>query len=141
MIPSQELRIGNFVIADEKLQQISLIDHASALAAMTLPGNAQTTMTFPLETIRPVLLTDEILEQCGFIYHAYFKFWQLIESNDGIRSEMDVDRDYTILDFMRKPITKRLTALHQLQNIYYVLKGKELKYVTKKKTERVAEVQ
>ncbi|HEV7331798.1 MAG TPA: hypothetical protein VGN63_12235 [Flavisolibacter sp.] len=138
MIPSQELRIGNFVIADEKLQQISMIDQASSLAATTLPGDTQTAKTFPLENIRPVLLTDEILGQCGFLYHDYFKFWQLIESNDGFRSEMDMDRDYTIIDFMRKPIVKELTSLHQLQNIYYMLKGKELRYVAKKKTERVA---
>ena len=137
MIPSQELRIGNFVIANETMQQISMIDQASSMAALKMPGNTQASQQFPLTAIQPVILTDEILEQCGFLFHNYFKFWQLIDSKDGIRSEMDVDSDYAIIDFMRKPIAKKLTALHQLQNIYFILKGKELGYTAKKQTARL----
>jgi hypothetical protein len=33
-----------------------------------------------------------------------------------------------VLDFMRKPILKKLTSLHQLQNIYFLLKGRELQF-------------
>jgi hypothetical protein len=32
---------------------------------------------------------------------------------------------------MRKPILKKLTSLHQLQNIYFMLKERELKLDTK----------
>ena len=74
----------------------------------------------------PIALTDEVLTQCGFLYHDYFKFWQLIEGMDAYRSEMDIDTEYNIIDFMRKPVVKKLTSLHQLQNIYFMLKGKEL---------------
>lgn len=133
MISSQELRIGNYVMTGEKMQQIVLIDHVSSTAAVTLPGSTTAT-TFPLASIRPVLMTNEILEQCGFLYHDYFKFWQLIESSEGFHSEMDIDRDYTVIDFMRKPIVKKLSALHQLQNIHYLLKGKELNFKAQKKT-------
>ncbi|RYZ61515.1 MAG: hypothetical protein EOO14_04850 [Chitinophagaceae bacterium] len=132
MIPLEELRIGNFVIANDTIQQVSMIDQATGMAALKRPDDRQPYMQFSLDTIEPVILTDDILEQCGFRYHTYFKFWQLIESSDGIRSEMDVDSDYAILDFMRKPIAKNLTALHQLQNSYFILKGKELAYTVKK---------
>ena len=132
MISSQELRIGNYVMADEKMQQIVLIDQASSTAATSLPGTTSAT-TYSLANIYPVVMTDEILRQCGFLYHDYFKFWQLLETGDGLRSEMDIDRDYAVIDFMRKPILKNLTALHQLQNIHYLLKGKEVNFVANKK--------
>ena len=43
-----------------------------------------------LDQIEPVPLTDDVLKQCGFVYHDYFKFWQLVTT--GIRSEMDIDK-------------------------------------------------
>ena len=41
---------------------------------------------------------------------------------------MDIDPDYDLIDFMRKPIIKKLRSLHQLQNVYFLMKGRELKY-------------
>jgi hypothetical protein len=41
---------------------------------------------------------------------------------------MDVDTDYNVIDFMRKPVVKRVSSLHQLQNVYFMLKGKELHF-------------
>jgi len=80
---------------------------------------------YSLEKVEPVPLTNELLKQCGFLYHDYFKFWQLVTT--GIRSEMDISPDFEVIDFMRKPIIKKLTSLHQLQNVYFMLKGRELK--------------
>jgi hypothetical protein len=76
MIAYHELRIGNFVLADEKQQQIAMIDQRSSTAAV-MPVDQTTAGTeHPLSRIMPVPLTDLILEQCGFTYHTYFKFWQ-----------------------------------------------------------------
>jgi hypothetical protein len=75
-----------------------------------------------------VPLTDDVLKQCGFVYHDYFKFWQL--KTTGITSEMsemDIDNDYDVIDFMHKPVVRHLASLHQLQNVYFMLKGRELK--------------
>jgi hypothetical protein len=71
-----------------------------------------------------VPLTDDVLKQYGFVYHNYFKFWQHITT--GITSEMDINSDYDVIDFMRRPIIKNMTSLHQLQNVYFMLKGREL---------------
>jgi hypothetical protein len=49
-----------------------------------------------------------------------------VDGTDGNRSEMDIDSDYNLIDFMRKPVVKTIASLHQLQNIYFLLKGKEL---------------
>jgi hypothetical protein len=132
MISCYELRIGNYVLAQNGLQRIAMINNKASLPSITSidvednPAEKPTQHTF--HNIQPVPLNDEILKQCGFVYHAYFKFWQLITGAGHNRSEMDIDRDYNILDFMRKPIVKKVLTLHQLQNVYFMLKGKELDF-------------
>lgn len=129
MISCYELRIGNYVFVDENLQEILVITGKTVSTTTTEENNEQIRSEYSLEHIQPVPLTDDILKQCGFVYHDYFKFWQLITT--GIRSEMNISPDYEVIDFMRKPILKKLTSLHQLQNIYFMLKGRELKFEKK----------
>jgi hypothetical protein len=125
MIPSNELRIGNYVLSEGNIERLSMINNrTSAVEVEESETNEKTGLT--LFSIQPVPLTDAVLQQCDFVYHDYFKFWQLINGKAENRSEMDIDRDYSIIDFMRRPVVKKLTSLHQLQNIYFLLKGKEL---------------
>lgn len=134
MISCYELRIGNYVLADGNLQQVSGVNHTTASTLIEGKNNGQAVSEHNLDNIEPVPLTGDILRQCGFVYHDYFKFWQLITT--GIRSEMNISPDYEVIDFMRKPILKKLTSLHQLQNIYFLLKGRELHF-TEKQTQNV----
>lgn len=129
MISCYELRIGNYVLVDENLQQVSAVSHTTASTLAIEDNNEQVVSEHTLENIQSIPLTDDILKECGFIYHDYFKFWQLITT--GIRSEMNISADYEVIDFMRKPILKKLVSLHQLQNIYFLLKGRELQFVKK----------
>ena len=125
MISSYELRLGNRVLADKKLQQVSMITGTTVFTIDTEGSDEQVASEHQLEQIKPVPMTDEVLQQCGFIYHDYFKFWQLVTT--GVRSEMDINSDYDVIDFMRKPVIEKLASLHQLQNVYFHLKGRELK--------------
>ncbi len=125
MIPNYELRIGNYVLFNDTLEQVTVIT-GTGVSGVKLNSNQDASSDHDLETIQPVPLTDEVLKQCGFVYHDYFKFWQLITT--GIRSEMNISPDYEVIDFMRKPILKKLTSLHQLQNVYFMLKGRELNF-------------
>lgn len=131
MIPSHELRLGNYVLVEKNLRQVSMINDTSsttrALTGATADKIDENTSQ-RLELLQPVPLTDAVLRQCNFVYHDYFKFWQLITGEGENRSEMDIDKDGNVLDFMRKPIVKRVASLHQLQNIYFMLKGKELAF-------------
>jgi hypothetical protein len=129
MISCYELRIGNYVLVDENLQQVSAVNHTTASTLAVEDNNEQVASEHTLGNIQPIPLTDDILKECGFVYHDYFKFWQLITT--GIRSEMNISPDYEVIDFMRKPILKKLTSLHQLQNIYFLLKGRELQLAQK----------
>ena len=129
MITCYELRIGNYVMTPNGMQQIARISKAagSNQAGISIQESTDEKDTpYTLTNIQPVPVSEDVLRQCGFVYHDYFKFWQLIRGADNDRSEMNIDRDYNILDFMRKPIVKNVASLHQLQNIYFMLKGKEL---------------
>lgn len=131
MIPYYELRIGNYVLVENQLQRISMINNERSLTNVSSIATEEETEDEGKQTfasIEPVPLTDEVLQQCHFVYHDYFKFWQLLTGTGTQPSEMDIDRDYNILDFMRKPIVKEVSSLHQLQNIFFILKGKELNF-------------
>jgi hypothetical protein len=91
-------------------------------------GETESNRQQNLQVLEPVPLTDAVLRQCNFVYNDYFKFWRLVTGAGEARSEMDIDRDYNILDFMRKPIVKKVASLHQLQNVYFMLMGKELAF-------------
>ncbi len=130
MIPCNELRIGNHVLVDETLRKVSTI--SGTTVSTVAPRNSTEAATErSFNNIQPVPLTDDVLRQCGFVYHDYFKFWQLLTSTGGHRSEMDIDLDYDIIDFMRRPIIRKVASLHQLQNIYFMLKGAELNFAEK----------
>jgi hypothetical protein len=129
MISCYELRIGNYVLVDGNLHEVSVITKTTVSTFDAEKKEEQEVSEHRLQSIQPVPLTDDILQQCGFVYHDYFKFWQLITT--GIRSEMNISPDYEVIDFMRKPILKKLTSLHQLQNIYFLLKGRELQFSKK----------
>ncbi len=126
MISCYELRLGNHVLVNQNLKKVSAITGTTVLTVDAEGSDVEDATEYKLEEVELVPLTDELLKECGFVYHHYFKFWQLITT--GIRSEMDLSPDYEVIDFMRKPILKKLTSLHQLQNIYFLLKGRELQF-------------
>jgi hypothetical protein len=128
MMSLHELRIGNYVLVDENVRQVSLIRNTTVSTIDTQTNN-EVVSEHSFQRIQPVPLTNSILQQLGFVYHEYFKFWQLITT--GIRSEMNISPDYEVIDLKRKPALEKLTSLHQLQNIYFLLKGRELKFSEK----------
>lgn len=134
MIPCNELRIGNYFLLNGGLHQVSMVNgtHNGDAAVGYEEAGDQSLHTCPLAQVQPVPLNDELLQQAGFRFHPYFQFWQKIESGNGELSELDIDRDYNVIDFMRRPVVKGIASLHQLQNIFYTLKGRELNVEWKK---------
>ncbi|HEX2606002.1 MAG TPA: hypothetical protein VHK91_01440 [Flavisolibacter sp.] len=126
MIQSHELRIGNHVTVNGERGAVVMINEKAVTLIKSSEEGLDEGTTYDLESIGPVPLTDDILKACGFIYHEYFKYWQLISGTGPARSEMDIDRDYDVIDFLRRPIIKKVNSLHHLQNIFFTLKGKEL---------------
>ena len=131
MISCQELRTGNFILVNDRLRKVTFISNNHTSANQSLVGvedaNHEDNEKYTVEDIQPVPMSEAILLQCHFSYQQHFNFWQLIDT-DGRRTEMNIDPDYTLIDFMRRPVVKNIASLHQLQNIYYMLFNKELNF-------------
>jgi hypothetical protein len=112
MIPQQELRIGNWVLENNSgalfqiRKGIDIDNHSNSFL--------------------PVPITPEVLKKYGFAFHDYFKLWQKNKMISGTGPDMELDRDFWVLNFSHQRIGVELKSLHQLQNLYFFLKGKEL---------------
>ena len=99
---------------------------------------------FTFEQAIPVALTPEILEKCGFVkdtdiwhgdgisyYHLPIAGMEDVTDNIDIRFGSEED-DTGAIDavFVGQQDIKHIRSLHHLQNLIYVLTGKELIYTT-----------
>jgi hypothetical protein len=127
MIQANELRIGSIVKRLGKLTHITAIQQSENVTYVTTPLSGAIT----INQIDPIPLTPEILEKCGFkkkinksdkpyfiqnindrnyiIYSYQIKRWQVFHEINGNDSFLCV-----------------LDSLHHLQNLIFVLTGKEL---------------
>ena len=130
MISCNEFKLGNYILVEGSLRQICMINNDRGFADIPYVGFYEGDGTEYEKCNSPrveaVPMNEKIMEQCGFLFHEYFNFWQKIETISGKRMEMDIDTEYQVLDFLKKPVFRKLTSLHQLQNIYYDLTGNEL---------------
>lgn len=74
----------------------------------------------------PIALNEEILKKCGFNFLDYFKLWQKMQVLPKTGYLLEMDQDYDVRDFGHRYIGVRLKFLHQLQNLFFELKGIEL---------------
>jgi hypothetical protein len=112
MIPLQELRRGNWVMKDDSSEYFKV--------------NKGADIDDYANDFQPIPVTSEVLAKCGFAFHDYFKLWQKNKELAGTGPEMELDRDFWVLDFSHHRIGVEIKGLHQLQNLYFSLKGKEL---------------
>ena len=112
MIAPQELRLGNWVhLADaDKYLTVSKVSH----------------LNYTNQDFLPIPITSEILKTFGFQFHEYFKLWQRNKPVAGTGPEMELDPDFWLLDFSHHRMGVEVKSLHQLQNLFFLLKGKEL---------------
>ena len=114
MIKANELRIGNNYMVGGQL--------ITATAEDILKCRARPTLR------RPIPLTPEILEKCGFCiisnpnhtnsFLCYKPMLKLVIDSDS--------KNITLRDY--SGVQKSITHLHQLQNLYHALTGEELTY-------------
>jgi len=144
MIKPEELRIGNWVETYTVLMSGSWYDKSGKQHGhdvITEPGIRQKQIDVKdleilsgpqgfLATYRPIPITPEILEKCGFkndvendaadmifgefrIFAGHHEWWFW-----GHESPIDIGMKINV----------RLDYLHQLQNLYFALTGEELNY-------------
>ncbi|MGJ1414058.1 hypothetical protein [Sphingobacterium multivorum] len=129
MITANQLRIGNYVASDhfkdrDVIVKVRLIGQEQAIVEH--PNGLTEPMLYQGE-MRPIKLTEEILFKCGFekknggwhilnlINDWTFIFYQPLH---GV-AELSINKHGAILSDQCK-------YLHQLQNLFYALTGKEL---------------
>lgn len=146
MIEVNELRIGNWVhypnlsitesaitycgsIRDlVKSNDLNICDIAYINDDLNDPNKY--TGKYPIDTISPIYLTDKILLKCGFKNKkdTYIKDLgtAIISVYYYPDSQWNVCIDYPLLSTQNNTIKHGLLYLHQIQNYYFELIGKEL---------------
>lgn len=114
----EELRIGNYYqwYADSKYYYFK-VDNAFFMDINTI-NNAE-----------PIPLTEEILLKCGFVNIESKNIYKLYLPNDnqlliGFNFQSELRLYYKVFNVDLVEIK----SLHQLQNLYFALTGKELEF-------------
>lgn len=119
MIKANDLRIGNFFIYSNKIGKIASITLYN-LSVATL-DNRHTVTSISFEDIEPIPLTEEWLTNFGF---------EKINKSDYFLNEFSVTYNNTIgygyYFYIKGVFLVSLKCIHQLQNLYWCLCGKEL---------------
>jgi len=124
MIQSNELRIGNKVEYDRNFYDVTKIEHTGNWLGITCGS-------VPITVINAIPLTPDILGKCGFEHDGFVDgdgddiyFWRIKKPNaenfylrgDNLQPQ---DIGFPVVDY-------EIKYLHQLQNLYFALTGKEL---------------
>lgn len=128
MIKANELRIGNCVNIGYDTTILRLMENSCFVNTPfgTLPQLSQR-----YDEVRPIPLTPELLENCGFM--------DVSDNKNGLAFRININNCdefcyYLEDEYLRwqtqgsgftRPL-KHLKFLHQLQNLYFALTGEEL---------------
>lgn len=121
MIQANELRIGNYYHEYAKLNDLGTKTIVREFQKVKKLDESQNIIG------EGIVLTPEILEKCGFILLK--DGWFEIDMFEGARKlSVNISDGWAIgdSDYVREVVFKGELCLHQLQNLYLALTGKEL---------------
>lgn len=116
MVDTKELMIGNWVTYEgELVKVVGMIEERVAVR----PGDSDK-MRYSLKgrNLEPVRLDDHVMAKCGFVKNSHL--WVI---NDALI--LEPFRSAYSLSYFGQRI-EGLKYLHQLQNAYFMLTGKQL---------------
>jgi len=121
MIEIKELRIGN------KVSYVGCVSTVNGLflSHFTVYDNNMIQRNSAQDNIQPLIITPEILQACGFAEDndPYVMKW----FNEDIGYIARCEGGFTFPDSDGEPsIGYAMISLHQLQNYYFAIMGKEL---------------
>ncbi len=126
-INNRELRIGN-IVSENILGECIVCELHSSYALLDNDYTKERSSAYSInyDNIEPILITPEILAQCGF----YAEFEEDINEcvlffNNPVHLDLVDGR------FMEDEFNIEIKYLHQLQNFYYAVKNEELTYTKK----------
>ena len=125
MIPIGELRIGNYLNGTYTGFSKDVIVYDFDRESIQHTDEMQ--LCLPHNSFKPIELTEEWFKKAGFgiINHIDgYSFWSLMrKGNSGIPS-ITIYKKYTVIG--NNSHVKHCEYVHQLQNLFYCLTGKEL---------------
>lgn len=135
MIQANELRIGNYLIDQYGdigkvvgLNSDKEYKHNGQLFVGTATlyyDNYKGFIGRWIQTLKPIILTEEILLKCGFEDISTYKDFRLVINEDlyievSLRKNINAYVSISDIDIIN------VIYVHQLQNLYFALTGKEL---------------
>ncbi len=121
----KELRIGNCIYADGRIVEVVAIDGKQNDIEVRTQDNDVFKAKIDKVEIKPILLSEEDTHACcGFDQDGL-----LLLGIDAHSYFLKMNHDHIILlNKLGKPLIHfwDVKAVHQLQNLFYALKGKEL---------------
>jgi hypothetical protein len=127
MVTARELRIGNWLICDKMLNyRYCYVDRIKSNGFSVRIKETNQLIHYADSCTKPIPLTPEILEQCGFENEKLGD----LGTSDYIKGVIIVGRvagtyEWQIAIYKRF-IKVFIQHLHQLQNLMYMLTGEEL---------------
>lgn len=128
LIDISELRIGNFVKIktsnDAAYYPIYAIDGMGL--KVVLGGARQCEGWKELDLLKPIPLTKELLECIGFTFTDGGIGWHTYKIDNISLSVVPTKNKKLLLGYLINGEYRYIQYFHELQNLYYVLHGKEL---------------
>lgn len=128
MIQANELRIGNSVVyknyyrdGTDKIWSIRGLSIENSISLT----NGRIQMTTSLDNIYPIILSEEILFKFGFKWNDSAQCYQDNSMMELVKEE-GIYPDYFLWHNNGMVGRNPMHYLHQLQNLYFALTGKEL---------------
>lgn len=134
MIGASELRVGNYVASDhfkdrDVIVKVRLIGQEQAIVEH--PSGLSEPMLYQGE-MRAIKLTEEILLKCGFRFDKSTSDIKLLLPVPNLSLEIHATfyHGQFVIELVNHlvPIVTEVESLHQLQNLYFALTGKELEF-------------
>lgn len=126
-IAANELRIGNIFIREIHGSRGIEYDHEFVLNEGWMGRLFSGDISIALQDLHPIELTPEILEKAGFEYYKKGCEYSLGDfriihwNKDGY-----LLWNYEPMEIGENPKMKVFNSVHELQNLFYSLKGEEL---------------
>lgn len=119
---AEELRIGNIIRMDGNITNVGSIQ--SNFYGVMINGKGLDTDSF-----EPIPLTEEILLKCGWMWNEECNAFEKCPNGDArlfISKDNGINGKRKVFNYVLKAYIADVTFLHQLQNLFYSLCGKEL---------------
>lgn len=133
MTEANELKIGNWVKYDGELYKvIGIVTSINSNGTRYFRTQLETregdfSKAKTQEWINPIPLTPEILEKCGWTYNNESDLFEIYgDARMSMVFRENVQSYVMFNSILKALIAKRITYIHQLQNLFFALTGEEL---------------